>query len=452
MSDLAAIYNAFEADEPLPVADDPRYVDLSKVRFENQVVQRLARKIQNAGSGESHCLLGGHTKCGKTTELNRVAFQLREDGYATVYFDVAEAATRTFEYTTVLLMMAGQTVAQLAKLERREKKKIKIVAASAKKLVEFLRSHEVKIGNKLSGDVTGKAEVKINSGLFGILFGESGLGAELRGGFERSREITTKIEMDTNGFLEAIKKIIEEARNKTREAGYKDLVIICDGCDKLALTATDGSGKSHDLQQALFVDHQGDLRSIPSHVIYTVPISIAANLGDIWEDSTEYVSAIPVSELPDIEEQTALEGRQALREVVKRRLDQHGTTIDGLFDSPDLLERLIDASGGHISDLLLMVRDAVLEAQVGAAGSIFERHVRNSVRNRAREYTRLIESKYLEILQAIDRAKTPLANNDLYREILFKRLALEYQCNTGTRVDLHPLVKASGTYQQYTNP
>src|SRR5712671_3687760 len=101
MPDLTAIYNALDVNEPLPATDDVRYVDLSAVRGESKIAPKLMQRIKNSGAHASHHLLMGHTKCGKTTELNRTAHLLEKEGYATVYFDVVEQATRTFEYTTV---------------------------------------------------------------------------------------------------------------------------------------------------------------------------------------------------------------------------------------------------------------------------------------------------------------------------------------------------------------
>jgi hypothetical protein len=156
--------------------------------------------------------------------------------------------------------------------------------------------------------------------------------------------------------------------------------------------------------------------------------------------------------LPGIDDSYPEDGRKALQEVVERRLRQQKTSIEELFASPPLLRDLIDASGGHISDLLLLVREAVLETQTEGLEKISESHVQRSIRTRAREYTRLIESKYLETLVAVDQFKIALSNNDLWREVIFKRLALEYVCGNDSRVDLHPLVAASDAYRRYINP
>jgi len=446
MTNLAAIYNAFDADEPLPADDDARYVDLSDVRGETKISRKLVQRIKNAEQSFSYHLLMGHTKCGKTTELNRTAKLLEEEGYLTVFFDVAEAATRTFEYTTVLLLMAGQVVDQLSRRD------INVKGASAKKLADFLVEREITLGGQISGDATGKVEAKVAPGLLTRLLGEFGIGMELRGGYQRSREITVKIEADTRSFLEAVQELIREASDEAVRKGFKGLVVICDGCDKLDISATDENGKSKDLQLSMFVDHAPDLCSIPCHVIYTVPISIQANLGDTWEQTPEFVPAIPVNELPGIDDKYPEAGRKALMEVVARRLRQQGVTIENVFTPPSHLSDLVRVSGGHISDLLLLVRDAVLEAQTDEVETITEPQIRKSIRSRAREYTRLIESSYVPTLIAIDEYKTTQSNSGEYRELIFKRLALEYSCGTDTRVDLHPLVAASDAYRRYKAP
>ena len=446
MIDLIKIYNAFDADKPLPANDDARYVDLSEVRGDSKISRKLVQRIKNAPLWSSHHLLMGHTKCGKTTELNRTARLLEEEGYITVVFDVAEVATRTFEYTTVLLLMAGQIVDQLSR------RGVPVEGVTAKKLADFLLDKEITLGGQLSADATGKVEAKVAPGFLMRLLGEFGIGLELRGGYQRSREMTVKIEADTRGFLEAIKAIVQDAVAKVLEADFKGLVVICDGCDKLEVSATDEQGRTRDLQLSMFIDHGPDLRSVPCHVIYTVPISIQANLGDTWEQSPEFVPAIPVNKLPGIDDKYAEAGRRALGQVVSQRLHQHGVTVDQILAQPELIDELIAVSGGHISDLILLVRDAVLEAQTDGANMVEDRHIRRSIRSRAREYTRLIQSAYLETLVTIDEFKTAQSDSNENRELIFKRLALEYACGIDTRVDLHPLVAASDAYRRYRNP
>jgi hypothetical protein len=445
MAELADIYNAFDAEEPLPADDTVRYVDLSSVRGNMHVARRLVQRIKNAGKKPSHHLLTGHTKCGKTTELFRTARQLEEEGYVTVVFDVAEdAKTYAFEYTTLLLLLAGQVVTQLA--ERTPP--IRVRGESAKKLAEFLIEKEITLGGTLSGDATGKVEAEVAPGLLAMLLGKFGLSVELRGGFARSREITYKIEKDAPGFLAAIHELVTEASEKVIEAGHKGLVVICDGCDKLRLTASD-SESSRDLHLGMFVEHRVDLCSVPCHVVYTVPISIQANLGADWGRGPEFVPAIPVNALGGIDAAYVTEGRNALAEVAGRRLGQYGLTIAAFFEDPALFERLVSVSGGQISDLLLLVREAVLSAQLGTRERLAEIDIDAAILSRAIEYTNLVKSDFLSVLSEIAQAQTRPASNDLYREIVSRRLALEYLCGDEIRVDLHPLVAASDAYRRW---
>jgi len=439
--DLATIYRAFDTDQPL-AAEDPRYVDLTAVQGGGNISRKLAQRIKNAGDKPSHHLLMGHTKCGKTTLLNRTAFLLQQDGYATVFFDVAELASRTFEYTTVLLLLAEQVVRQLA-----DSYDILVGDADGQRLLDFLLDKEITTGQKLSAEAGAKADVKV--GWFARWLADAGIGVDVRGGFERSRDITVKVERDARSFLGAVNALIQDACQKTTEAGCTGLVIICDGCDKLNISASDRQGQSYDLQRALFYDHAADLRSVPCHVIYTVPVSIPINVADIWE-SPEFVPAIPVIELPGMPAAYFTEGRRLLGEVVSRRLREEGCGVADLFpDAEATLRMLIAISGGHISDLLVLVQEAVLEAQTEGEPRLTGSHVNRSIAKRAQEYTRLIEGKYLPLLVEIYQKKLAPSNGDEYRELIFKRLALEYVFELGTRVDLHPLVAASGAFEPF---
>jgi hypothetical protein len=188
--------------------------------------------------------------------------------------------------------------------------------------------------------------------------------------------------------------------------------------------------------------------SLPCHVIYTVPISIQAHLGDIWEQTPEFVPAIRVNRGSYVSEEAARDGRAALEEVVTRRLRHAAVDSQALFGSPELLQRMIDVSGGHISDLLLLVREALLEAQTDDVDQLSAEHVRRSIRNRSMEYNRLLETKHLETLYSIEQLHTS-ANNDGYRDLIFKRLALEYVLGEASFVAVHPLVAASPPYQAW---
>jgi hypothetical protein len=445
MIDLRKIYNAFNADEPLPGTDNARYVDLRKVRGNNDIPKRLLLRIENSNPRYSYTLLRGHNKCGKTTELNKARLLIDEAGYVTVMFDVAESAARTFEYTTVMLLMAAYVIEQLSK---RPGLLVRFQGASTKELADFLVDKEVTATKTGKVDAEAGVSAKAAPGLITKLLGEFGLSAKLSGGFQNSRSITRKIEGDTAAFKKAISAVIQFANDEVKKKGKKGLVIICDGCDKLDISATDEEDRTRDLQISLFVDHAPDLQSIPCHVIYTVPISTSANLADHWEHSSEFVPAVPINALPGIDQAYASAGRALLKEVIVKRIEKEGHQLGEVFESELLIEGVIDASGGHISDLLILVREAVLQTQIENKSRIGKMEINQAIRDRLRDYTALIEAKYLKVLTEIEQLNTCAASSE-YRELVFKRLVLEYISESRTIVDLHPLVKISEPYQKW---
>ncbi|HEX8273672.1 MAG TPA: hypothetical protein VF615_13635 [Longimicrobiaceae bacterium] len=449
MPDLVAVYNSFDAEDPLLADDTERYVDLSSVRGNMRIAPRLVKRIELAGQQPSYHLLTGHVKCGKTTELNRTAKQLEQKGYATVVFDITkEAQTYAFDYTAVLLVLAGQVVTQLGA----RNPPIKVAGKGAKKLAEFLIEKEITVGRDLSLEAGGKVDAEIAPGLLASLLGKFGIGVELKGGFQRNREITYKIERDTQAFQSALEQLILDARERVQEAGYKGLVVICDGSDKLSQRAPGAPEPNQDLHVSLFVEHRSDLCSPPCHIIYSVPISIQANLGPDWGNSPEFVPAIPVNQLFDIDATYAEHGRRLLAEVVDRRLAPYGLTIDEFFESRALFENLVSISGGHISDLLLMIRDALVEAQIDERERLNKADMERAILTRALEYSRLIESIHLPVLSEIAQTQLRPANGEVYRELVSRRLTLEYLCGDDIRVDLHPLVAASDAYRRWQSP
>jgi hypothetical protein len=98
------------------------------------------------------------------------------------------------------------------------------------------------------------------------------------------------------------------------------------------------------------------------------------------------------------------------------------------------------------------MREAALQAQADDREQILLHHVNRAIRNRAMEYMRLIEPRFGPMLAVIDELNAPPSNSNEYREIMFKRLALEYVFEDRNYVALHPLVAASETYLSLQRP
>ena len=102
-----AAYGAVDPDVPLE-AGDPRYVDLSSARGDENLAANIARGIQLTPEGRWCCqLVTGHRGSGKSTELKCLQGRLDQAGFFTVYLDVAETLDLAdVEYLDVLVAVA----------------------------------------------------------------------------------------------------------------------------------------------------------------------------------------------------------------------------------------------------------------------------------------------------------------------------------------------------------
>jgi hypothetical protein len=85
---LRDAYNAANPTEPLKPGD-PRYVDCTDVRGDENTVSRMF-KIISLSDRPTHQIFTGHRGCGKSTELPRLKERLTDDGFYVVYFAADE--------------------------------------------------------------------------------------------------------------------------------------------------------------------------------------------------------------------------------------------------------------------------------------------------------------------------------------------------------------------------
>jgi hypothetical protein len=118
---LTEAWGRFEPETPLPVGS-PWWVDCHDARGGPDLVRRIALRVGRACEAGTfvHDLFTGHRGCGKSTELNRVADALREEGLFVLSFDALDfLGPMNVEFGDVLLGIARQAVEGLARNEVR---------------------------------------------------------------------------------------------------------------------------------------------------------------------------------------------------------------------------------------------------------------------------------------------------------------------------------------------
>lgn len=415
-------YHACHPDLALE-AGDPRYVPLTPVRGGFDLAVTITHNIRRTPSGFFHQqLVTGHRGCGKSTELKQLQARLREEGFFAVYVD-------------------AETILDLGDLTY-----LDVLVALTQELEEALRGEKIAISRRLRQDLdawfadvilTEEQRRDVERSLqtdFGV--GPqipplarmlAAITGQIRSGSSQRVEIRRRLEQNLRVFVQRLNDLVDDARVRLGRKGWKDLVFIVDGLEKMHYAPLPDGQSTH---SALFVAHAEQLKSIHSHVIYTVPISLVfnANLGDAFPDPT---LVIPMVKLTESDGCTPYEpGRQALFEVVARRVD-----IAEVFESEDLVWQLIEASGGSVRDLMRLMRLACY----GATDCIRAAHVGRAVQELIREYDRLVQDSDLERLAAIARERR-VPGDDASARLLHLRLVLEYQ-NDERWADLHPAVR-----------
>jgi energy-coupling factor transporter ATP-binding protein EcfA2 len=101
------VFNATDPTRPLE-SNDPRYVDATAVRGDENAVTQLFETIDWSDRVTTQ-LFTGHRGCGKSTELKRLKQRLENANFAVIYFEADEVLDlNDIVYSDVLVAIVRQ--------------------------------------------------------------------------------------------------------------------------------------------------------------------------------------------------------------------------------------------------------------------------------------------------------------------------------------------------------
>jgi hypothetical protein len=413
-------YNACHPDIPLPAGDD-RYVDLTPARSNQNFACIIAEALewtQDAPPPPYYKqLVTGHRGCGKSTEFFRLQAELEEREFFPIYFDVTDSLDLDdLNYLDVLLSIASEVIKQVEKSGIAIDKQFlqELYAWFAEKTATQERSSDMQAA--VSTEASAGYELPFVAKFFATLT------SQVRVGSSQKEEIRIVLRRELSVFLDRLNALLAEVRRQVQapEKGYKDLVVIIDGMEKMAFDMQDGKS-THEI---LFVQNAEQLSAPQCHLIYTVPISLAydANLSNAF--GLDMITVIPmVNTKVD-------EGMKTLRQVVAARLE-----IDRVFVSPELLDQLIQMSGGAVRDLMRLIRIACQTST-----HISQADVTRAINGLSIEYGRFIRGEDLAALKSVKQTQQAPGADPIYSRLLHLRVLHEY-LNGSSWTDIHPLVE-----------
>ncbi len=424
--------------DPLSGADVDRYVPLDLVRGYRKMTSmdtlyKALRTIENA------CLLfSGFPGSGKTTELKRLEERLdpkkaepietprNKDPRPTkvVFIDGGEFFDlfQPLNIADILRVIAYRLdeAANLAKTGTTKPKK-----RFVDHLVDFLKNTKIELHGKvdLSQYTNGKVNLMLefkNNPTFG----------------EAAREA---IAQRGQAFLDLAKKNIHDSVDEIRRVNGENtrVVVIVDGLEKIQPIDEKDRERIEKSVEHLFVN-QAPLLRIPCHVVYTFPL---------WLQYRQTISGsfdappivLPMVKVWDKDKKAVhQEGCDALKEVLRKRIDLR--TVFGPEPSPHL-DDLIRASGGYLRDLLRLVREVILAGDDFPADSAY---VQDVIGKLEQDYSKTLLGTDLDILAEVALDHKPPQDSGTrmaaFARLYEKRLILAY-LNGNEWYNVHPLIQ-----------
>jgi hypothetical protein len=427
-ADLAQrVYREFSPEPLAPERQGDLYVNLDEVRGNMDTVSRLEKTIRLAEGKPTCQVLAGHKGSGKSTELLRLKRQLEsgENPFFVVYVQADDDIDRNdVDFPDVLIAMVRQMARQLKELPTG------IVLKP-----NYFRSRL----ERLKGVLT--SEIDFES--FELDVGLMKLGGAMKGSPDARREIRKILEPDTNNLLYAANEVIGQGVDELAKQGKAGLVVLMDDLDKMIVRQRGGTGSTTD--EYLFVNRAAQLTAFRCHVIYTIPLSLAYSHHNPTIAAAyggEQVPLVPMTRIagrpPDTRPNEP--GVRRFREIIERRLKAADAKESDVFASDDVRDDLIALSGGQPTELMTLVRDAIITHDL----PIDEKSLERARIDGRRGYARFLRAEHWPIIEEIrktgDYTRTS-ENEPTFRELLHSRAVLQY-VNDEEWYALSPMVAA----------
>ena len=410
------------------------YIDLAEVRGEN-VVKQLQRAISLSGEQPSCQLLTGHIGSGKSTELFQLQANLQNNKFHVVHFKITEDLdVADLDITEILLAIARQVSASL------QQHHIKLPAQGFKAFLSDL-------GEFLNTPIElGEAEFSLPGGI-----------AKITAKAKDSQSVRSKmrqhLEPQTNQILKLInQEVIAVANRQLKKQGQKGLVVIIDDLDKITYQKTPYSNKL--LSEYIFVEKGEQLRKINCHLIYTLPLSLNySNEREALKNRLGGGSSpiiLPMVPVKTREGQKHSEGMELLRYLVVKRafpdtkIEEYEQRILEIFDCEATLDKLCLVSGGHIRNLVGMLRTCLTKDDPPISRKIVDW----AIKKERDGLLSAIDEQEWELLFKVEQEQKVKGDFE-YQTLLSSLFVFEYEDDEGRWYSLNPLLFESQKYQQY---
>jgi hypothetical protein len=370
-------------------------------------VRKLKAMVEASGPAW-HALYLGQQKSGKTTELLRLAHELKDE-----FFVVFISVTRELEPSDVkpldlLLIMATKLADEALS------KRVDVGKDIQQDLQDWLVqvSGETFLTAVKEKQLAGGAGVKLKPLIF-----------ELDAGFKTSAvirdEVRKKLEPRVADLVQRFDTLCDKVEQQT---GRPPLVLI-DDLEKIDLKA----------QENVFFSHVATVTRPNCRIIYGASKSLCYL--PLWSrlrgsyDACEELRSVRTVNRDGTENQ---DGLNLLREIILQRVDAR------LF-AAKALDKLIRVGNGIFADLLEAARAACLDAKIEGKPAITWDMVDRHFVSLSSQFSRMIPPGAYATLASIHNSRSA-DPSEMLSKLLFMQAVIEYEDEKGVYYDVHPAV------------
>jgi DNA polymerase III delta prime subunit len=416
------IDDAWNALDIAPLSpNDPRYVDCSQVRG-SDVITQLKRRLdkRQKGSEYLHLLFSGYRGNGKTTELFQFMNQI-EGKYKTLYFNAQEELDiNDLTFPDLLLGIAKMAT------EKMEKEQIPLPDELLKQVGDWFSERLIEKTTQVQGQLQAQAGASIPKWFSFITAKVLG---SIKASVEERKFIRQKLRQETTDLIKHVNNLLKGAQKVTKEKLNKDFLIIIDNLDRLR----------QGLEVDLFI-HSGQLlRGLECNFIYVVPISLFHQSSStiLPFDEILRMPMIPVRNQDDLPNEGAI---NHLFKLIEKRF-----VLDAILaESAKTAREFILTSGGHLRDLIRMLRDACYETDDKIDMTI----AKKMINRLSEEYDMVVKEHQYQYLIETYRNKDIETNEDTQNLIYNTIILVYHNADDSTWKDVHPALVGGKKFQE----
>lgn len=402
--------NAFRVCNVEPLAGEQLekyYVDLSGVR-KTESIEGVNTILDFQETGQfTTILFTGHRGCGKSTELKRIQKRWKQD-YRVIYLEVNEETDiNDADYTDLYLIVIKQVEFELRKLGLKLDGQLRESVERWFKEVTDENEQSVESSVSVSSEVTLGPEAPFLAKLLVKLL------AQIKGSDKRKTTIRQTLQRDISRLKADINLLLGDAHLKVQKLYPKGFLIIFDNLDRVPPKVGDH----------LFFDYAAQLKELYCSLIYTVPISVLCsprNLSNTF-GNPHVVPMVNIYQLDhgclDLTYSEA--GLNAIASIIEQRVDEQA-----VFESREQLFELAKRSGGHVRQLMQMMRTACQTASTRGHTKITTEDVVYAGKQEQFNFERFIPEAHYPILAQVCLSKN-IPKDEVGQLMLFNTSVLE---------------------------